>query len=72
MKYKDRGILLIGSITFLTAQYGCNWVRIMFLCIRAIAYGYEAYSLFKNGQSKKFAIIAFLATGVIFPSMTLG
>jgi len=72
LKYKDWSILLIGSIAFLIAQDGCNWVRILFLSISAVAYGYEAFSLSKKGISKKFALMVFLTTGVVLPSMALG
>lgn len=72
MQYKDCCILVIGSMAFMVAQYGCNLVRILFLAISAAAFGYEAYNLYRKQQSKKFAVTIFFAMGVVLPTLTIG
>ena len=72
MQYRDYCILLIASVAFMVAQYGCNWVRVLFLSISAVAYGYEAYVFFRSGQSKRLAFAVFIATGFILPTLALG
>lgn len=72
MQYLDWSLLFIASISFFIAQFGCTWERIMFLTISAVAYGYEAYILFKNGQGKLYSVWIFFVMAFIIPTMTLG
>ena len=72
MQYKDCCILVIGSMAFMVAQYGCNLIRILLLLVSAIAFGYEAFNLIKRGQSKKFAITILTVIGFILPTLTIG
>lgn len=54
------------------AQYGCGWVRVLFLSLSAIAYGYEAFLLFRKGQSKRMALVIFVTAGILLPSVAIG